>query len=296
MADESQSTTALVGRPTSVPEKTQSAVPVWAAELRRWQDQLTEIFPPNSGVDPQQYIRVVLTEVRNNLPLQEAAANDPSKFVGAVLMAARHQLEIGGFSAEAYLIPRYNGRTKQPEVVLQTSVRGLITVAVRSGAVSKLVATPVFDGDVFDVMLGTDEWIVHKPDFEIDRTDFERIVAFYAVATLPNGDKTFEVMTSGQVDAIRDRYAKFGRDGKPTGPWVDSYDQMGRKTVASRLVRRIPHAGHIGVITADSAAVASPQAALTGSERFTHDGGVEIVSESTWPEGEEPFVTNEETS
>ncbi len=288
--------TALVGRESSAPVAAKaSSGPTWAQELRKWESQITEIIPASLGIDPQQLIRVALTEVRNNEKLAEAASNNPASFVGAVMGAARYGLEIGGAVApECYLIPRWNSRIKGNEVVLQPSVVGLAAVTVRQGAASKIWANVVYDGDAFDVMLGTDEYIQHRPNFETDRADHSQITVAYAVAVLPNGEKRFEVMTRSQIEAIRDKYVKFGRDGVPSGPWADHFDQMARKTVMSRLVRSIPKAVAIGAVTSDVIRVADPAAVMSGVEKVDSQGVVEVVRDSDDAEpvygpGEEPF-------
>lgn len=294
---------ALVGRESSAPVQAKtSGGPEWAQELRRWETQIGEIIPASLGIDPQQLIRVALTEVRNNAKLQAAAANNPASFVGAVMGAARYGLEIGGAVApECYLIPRWNNRIKGDEVVLQPSVVGLAAVTVRLGAASKIWANVVYDGDEFDVMLGTDEYIHHRPNYEIDRADHSLITAAYSVAVLPNGEKRFDVMTRGQVEAIRDRYVRFGKDGVPFGPWADSFDQMARKTVMSRLVRSIPKAAAIGAVASDVIRVADPAAIVSGVEKVDSLGVVDVVrdvedAEPVYAPGEEPFELEVETS
>lgn len=294
---------ALVGRESSAPVQAKtSGGPEWAQELRRWETQIGEIIPASLGIDPQQLIRVALTEVRNNAKLQAAAANNPASFVGAVMGAARYGLEIGGAVApECYLIPRWNNRIKGDEVVLQPSVVGLAAVTVRQGAASKIWANVVYAGDEFDVMLGTDEYIHHRPNYELDRADHSLITAAYSVAVLPNGEKRFDVMTRGQVEAIRDRYVRFGKDGKPFGPWADSFDQMARKTVMSRLVRSIPKAAAIGAVASDVIRVADPAAIVSGVEKVDSLGVVDVVrdvedTEPVYAPGEEPFELEAETS
>ena len=110
---------ALVGRESSAPVQTRtSGAPEWAQRLQMWESQLAEIIPPSLGIDPKQLMRVALTEVRNNEKLRAAAENSPESFVGAVMGAARHGLEIGGAVApECYLIPRWNSKIRGNEVV-----------------------------------------------------------------------------------------------------------------------------------------------------------------------------------
>ena len=73
------------------------------------------------------------------------------------------------------------------------------------------------------------------------------VIGFYAVAKLQGGGYSFEFMSTDEVNHIRDKAAEKNRakkdnQGRPiiTGPWLDNYVEMGRKTVLRRLFKYLP--------------------------------------------------------
>src|SRR6202030_4175484 len=94
----------------------------------------------------------------------------------------------------------------------------------------------VHEKDHFEFELGDDPFIKHRP-FLGDRG---AMVAVYSVAVLKSGEKTRDVMSRSEVDYVRDTYSKRDRDGKFSGAWVKSYDEMAKKTVARRHSKVLP--------------------------------------------------------
>lgn len=156
---------------------------------------------------------------------------DPKTVLVSVMNAARLGLEIG---RHAHLVPFKNNKRGVYECVMIPDYRGLIHLAVSSAKVEHVDARVAYSGDEFDYQLGTDPKIVHRPNLKADR-GADNIIAFYAVAHLPDGLKVFHVMTKGEVDAIRERSR-----AKDNGPWVTDYVQMGMKTAVKQLVKYLP--------------------------------------------------------
>ena len=111
-------------------------------------------------------------------------------------------------------------------------VYGLIKLAVQSGAVKSIQAHAVYSGEHFKVWLGMESRIEHERDVALVSGD---PVAVYAVMRLPDGDTRFEVMSWGDVQAIRKR----SRAGS-SGPWVSDPVAMGLKTVVKRALKYMP--------------------------------------------------------
>lgn len=149
--------------------------------------------------------------------------------LNAIYQAASLGLEINSATGEAYLLP-YG---KQAQLV--PGYKGLVKLAMRSGEVSAIEARLVYEGETsFGVFYGTESRIEHVPDFDIERTP-EKVRLAYAVAKLPSGERTFEVMTRKQLDAIRAK-----SPGRNSGPWKDHTEEMYRKTVTRRLCKYLP--------------------------------------------------------
>lgn len=177
------------------------------------------------GMDAERILRIAMTALRQTPKL---AACSPQSFVGALFQSAQLGLEPSNGLGHAWLIPY--GR----EVQFQIGYRGLLELARRSGEIETLYAHVVYEGDHFVYQLGLDPRLEHTPALGSEPAD-ERIVAVYAVARFKDGGYDTEVMTRGQVDAIRKRSKASG-----SGPWVTDYAEMARKTVLKRLCKRLP--------------------------------------------------------
>lgn len=187
------------------------------------------------NVDVDRFTRIVLTTIRLNPTL---ASCNPMSVLAAVMQSAQLGLEPGSGLGEAYIIP-YKG-----EATFQMGYRGLTKLAHNSGDVSMVEARAVFEGDTFDVQLGTDPFIKHVPAKTADRT-WPELTHVYAVWTMKDGTKLFDWMTREEVEKHRDRYSKGlkRRDGRPSdSPWNDELGavEMAKKTIVIRSAKMVP--------------------------------------------------------
>ncbi len=189
---------------------------------------------------PERMARIATTEMRKVPKLQQC---NPMSFIGAVIQCAQLGLEPGNALGHVYILP-FDKRKKINNVWQTVSVeaqviigyRGMIDLARRSGQVVSLDARAVYEGDAFDVVLGLDAKIEHKPDWQNpNRADPDKLTFVYAIAKLKDGGYQFEVMSRAEVDAIRKR-SKAASDG----PWVTDYAPMAIKTVVRRLFKFLP--------------------------------------------------------
>lgn len=164
-----------------------------------------------------------------------AGASTQSK-LQAVLNVAMTGLTLNPVLKLAYLVPRYSNR--QVECFLEPSYQGLVKLITDTGSAKNVIAHPVYDGDEFEVSLGTGQEITHKPKFQS-----KDITHFYCVSTLFDGGMQIEVMTAEQVNDIRDcseSYKSFKAGKSKSCIWNDHYSEMGRKTVVKRAVKYLP--------------------------------------------------------
>ena len=185
-------------------------------------------------VTVERVIKVVLSATARNPDLLKCTRQS---FVLAVMQAAELGLEIGGLLGEAYLVPFKHtwtdskGQHEEQRATCIVGYRGLINLARRSGQIHSIGARVVHQRDVFHVDLAG-ESIQHHPDLGDDPGP---LVAVYAIARFKDGGQQVEVMTRGQVNAIKDRSPA----GK-SGPWITDFDEMARKTVVRRLAKYLP--------------------------------------------------------
>jgi recombination protein RecT len=138
-------------------------------------------------------------------------------------------VEPNGPLGEGYLVPYKNKGRYEAQLII--GYRGLINLARRSGMVSEIYAHCVYENDTFEIELGTDPHIKHRPALS-DRGD---MIGAYAVYSTTEGSKDFEYMSKEEIDRIR----ASSRAGN-NGPWVQWYEEMARKTVIRRLSKRMP--------------------------------------------------------
>lgn len=157
--------------------------------------------------------------------------------LAAVMQVANIGLSLNPVRKEAYLVTRYI-RGKGKVAHLEPSYQGLVKLITDTGSVTSVYSHLVHDGDEFEVSLGTETKITHKPKFKN-----KSITHVYAVAVLKDGSKQIEVMDVDDVNEIREiseSYKAF-KDGRVRScVWVDHYGEMARKTVIRRLVKYLP--------------------------------------------------------
>lgn len=141
-------------------------------------------------------------------------------------------LEPNGALNEAYLVPYWNSKKACNEAQFMPSYRGLQNLARRSGEIAEIYAKSVKENDTFEVEEGTERKIIHKPDYTRERG---KAVCFYAVFRTKDGNVDFEVMSMDEIEAIRNR-----SKAANSGPWCTDFEEMAKKTVMRRLLKRAP--------------------------------------------------------
>lgn len=138
----------------------------------------------------------------------------------------------------SYLIPYQNKikgtNRKRWECQLIIGYRGYIQLAHWSGVVADVSPGVIYEEDEWDYSLGTKRFLHHIPK-RCAPKDRGVIVAFYDVVTYLSGHTAFELMYREEVDAIRDLSPAAG-----SGPWVDHYVPMGKKTVIRAHCKTLP--------------------------------------------------------
>lgn len=205
-------------------------------------DQLAEWCKPN-GLDPQSLRRLAVRDSMN--PESKLGQCDPRSIYLALCDAAQLGLEPSGLGGDAYLVPFWDKKANSYLATLMPGWQGLAKLARRSGSVIGIWSYVVREGDEFDVQLGTEPRVMHKP-----RSSSGEVIAAYAVAEKAQGRPHFEVLWKADIDKIR----KSSR-GKDRGPWSDWYGEMARKSAVRRLCKYLPKTRELAVaIAADGLA------------------------------------------
>ena len=123
---------------------------------------------------------------------------------------------------------------KPKRVQWMPMVRGLIKQVRNTGEVTNVRANLIYEGETFH-SIDEDGQISYRHERRMDRAfddGFDKIVGAYAVIQFKDGSWDMEPMSRAQIDRVR----AVSRAKK--GPWVPWYDEMAKKTVLRRLLKR----------------------------------------------------------
>lgn len=166
----------------------------------------------------------------------------PASLQQAVLNVSNIGLTLNTAAKESYLIPRWNGVTKQMEASLDPSYVGLVKLLTDAGSVKSMVCQLHYEADRFEIDLANNNQpVIHKP--ELNRSKRGEIVGVYALATLTDGTRQVEYMSKEEVDEIKYRSETFkAYESKKiqSCTWVTDYGEMARKTVIKRIYKYLP--------------------------------------------------------
>lgn len=165
----------------------------------------------------------------------QVANNNPGSVRLAMINVASTGLTLNPAHAYAYLVPRDGA------IVLDISYKGLIKIATDTGAILWARADLVYVEDAF-IYHGPAALPEHTADpFRADRGE---LVGCYCIAKTRDGDILVEVMAREEIEKIRgksDLYAK-----RKSGPWVEWFGQMVKKSVIKRAAKTWPYTGRSG--------------------------------------------------
>jgi recombination protein RecT len=196
--------------------------------LTRMESEFSMALPPQIPV--QKFIRTTLTAVQMNPDLLQA---DRRSLLGSCMKAAQDGLLLDGREAALVIFRTKNG----PAAQYMPMVGGLLKKLRNSGELASVSAHCVYENDSFEYQLGDDEKIVHKPLLQGNRG---KVVAAYAIGKTKDDAIYREVMTIDELEKVRN--VSRARD---SGPWTQWYDEMCKKTVLRRLMKRMPSSSDV---------------------------------------------------
>ncbi len=177
-------------------------------------------------VTPEKFQRVAITAL-NNAP--DIANCDPKTVMNSLLKCAADGLLPD--NREAALVKFGAACQYMP------MVGGLIKRMKNSGDLSTISAGVVYEQDEFEFIMGDEERMTHKPKLTGERG---KPILAYAIAKFKDGGIQREVMTVQEIEKVR----AVSKTGK-SGPWVQWWDEMAKKTVIHRLAKRVPTSAEI---------------------------------------------------
>lgn len=149
---------------------------------------------------------------------------DRASLLRAVERTAKRGLPVG--AGGCWMVP-YKGMVQD-----QLDYRGALTLVRRSGMVKKVTAQVVRENDLCEIMLGTEQTVIHKPKL----TNRGKPLAVYALAWIQGEDMPeIEIMELSELEEIRQR-----APSKNSPAWRDNAGEMYRKICLKRLCKRLP--------------------------------------------------------
>jgi recombination protein RecT len=112
-------------------------------------------------------------------------------------------------------------------------VAGILKKVRNSGELASVTAQIIHKNDKFRYWVDDHgEHIEHEPELFADRGE---IIGVYAIAKTKDESIFIEPMTKQQVEQVR----SVSR-AKSSGPWVDWWEEMAKKTAIRRLSKKLP--------------------------------------------------------
>ena len=184
-------------------------------------DYVKEALPKDFNA--QRFLQNTIAVVKSNPSLTQYNKKD---LLTASLRAAYLGLDF--MNGEAWIVPY--GNSVQFQLGYKGACKFVKKYSIRP--IADLYAKVVRKGDKIEygVKDNGEPYLEWKPvPFNADA-----ILGVFAVAEFKDGKMLFEVMTTNEVNAIRNK-SKCGTKG----PWVDHWEEMAKKTVLKRLCKNI---------------------------------------------------------
>lgn len=216
-----------------VAERGPREIDVVRTQFANMNDQFKAALPAHIPVE--RFARVVMTAIQNKPELLSAPRKD---LFNAAMKAAQDGLLPDG--REGALVLRGSVKKGNTSITWQPMIAGIRKKARNSGEISTWDAHCVHSNDFFEFQLGDAPQINHTYNLKTARGD---IVGAYSVAVLKDGTKSYEVMSIGEIRAIRDRsdaWKAFKAGYIKSTPWETDEGEMARKTVARRHSKVLP--------------------------------------------------------
>lgn len=207
---------------TEVAQRTPAQELVHRVRTADFQQQVSLALPSN--VPAKRFVRAAVTALLANPDIANAELNS---IFQSLLKAAQDGLLPDGREAALVVFKTKDG----PKATYLPMIGGFRKIAAEYGW--SLRTAVVYEHDQFDVELGADPHLEHRPP----RPGQERgqMIAAYAVARHKHFPTEFEVMDATEIEKVRQTSR-----AKDYGPWADWPERMWEKTVGRRLFKKLP--------------------------------------------------------
>jgi recombination protein RecT len=222
--------------PVTTTDRRISQVELYVSEVLPEDSPVLRALP--AGIDPKRFKNSLQIAVMVNPQLLKC---DPRLTFREVARVANYGLSLDPSMGEAWLILRRSSKTGRDEPQAQLGYRGKLKLARQSGEVARIAAYPVSEKCAADGRFKvTLREIFYEPDVFNDETP---PAGYFAYVLYKDGTEDYEIMSIREIHKIRDRsdgYKAFKKGSIKSTPWSDYEGEMAKKTVLSRLMKRVP--------------------------------------------------------
>jgi recombinational DNA repair protein RecT len=136
---------------------------------------------------------------------------------------------------DVYRVFRYAQQIAQ----FQMGYRGVAKLVRRSDQVRDISPAVVYANDEFNVLLGTDQRIVHRPYYMLGHNAPGAVIAAYTVVTFKDGATSFRVVPRYDLDRAAEASGNPGNK-EWSNVWNKHFDAMSMKTALLRHAKWLP--------------------------------------------------------
>lgn len=214
----------LQNQTLKVPQRAQGLMEL----VQRQKSDLVQLLPSGANVD--RMIQAFILNVKNTPKLLDC---EPASLIKALYTASCMGLEPNPYHGQLYLIP-YN-----KEVQVIPGYKGLLKLVRNSGEINAIIVNTVHENDRFEYNLAGGDRPLHQLPEDGERG---RMRFVYLLAEFKEGGFHLELMTLQEVERIRDNSQAYKSAKKYNKPsiWDEHFEEMAKKTVIRRSVKRLP--------------------------------------------------------
>lgn len=157
----------------------------------------------------------------------DVATNNPASLQASILNVAAIGISLNPALQQAFLVPR------DKSICLDISYRGLVKLATDTGSICWAKAELVYSNDTFKYR-GVNQAPVFEADVFGDRGALK---GGFCIAKLPSGEVLVDTMTIDEIHKVRDTSKAYKKN---SGPWIEWYEEMCKKTLVKRAYKSWP--------------------------------------------------------
>lgn len=191
------------------------------------------------GKRSPQFISSIISLVNSTPELQKAALESPNTIIQAGLKAAMMDLPVENSLGYAYIVPFRNSvklqdgtYTKRNEAAFILGWRGMLQLALRTGAYRTINVSDVREGELQSYNRLTEEVVIEWEEDE-DARDKLPVIGWVGYYKLINGSEKTIYMSRKRMEVHEKRNRK-GQNMSKT--WREDFDSMARKTMYRMLI------------------------------------------------------------